>query len=163
MTAFLSPCSALVEAVVEGETSTHAQSKSHVCSLAWLRFPKAPVHMQDAMGEPGSRQHGEDQRGRCRWHMRGQGCVWLPSEGPRGFLCFSSHWHWWTVDPERMWPLCTLDHCKKIVKITVRATESNAFTTAEIVLPSEQTFHLSIFNCQHYPVTIHVHSYSLGF
>ena len=88
--------------MVEGETSTHAQSKSHVCSLAWPRFPKAPVHMQDAMGEPGSRQHGEDQRGRCRWHMRGQRCVWLPSEGPRGFLCFSSHWHWWTVDPERM-------------------------------------------------------------
>ena len=48
--------SALVEEEVEGEMNTNAQSKSHVCSLfAWLRFPKAPIHMQDAMGEPGSR------------------------------------------------------------------------------------------------------------
>ena len=74
-------CRALVEEV-EGETKTNAYSANHFNSLsAWLRFPEDPIHMQDAVGATKYHQHGEDQRGRHRWHMRGQRCAWLESGG----------------------------------------------------------------------------------
>ena len=74
-------CRALLEEV-EAESNTNAYSANHFDALsARLRFPEDTTHMQDAVGESKYQQHGKDQRGGHRWHMRGQRCAWLESGG----------------------------------------------------------------------------------